>query len=142
MNDNNVQYARWFRLLIVFSSVIYCALLALPSFDKNWISERGLDVLSYTGYGALFDFSESILWSFVAIWFACAIGLFFFWPWARLLFSVWMIISTGLSLTGGLQIHTSVEALLVSTSNIFDGMLLATAWFSPVQEKFLPNPPA
>lgn len=132
-----MQQDKLFRTFIVFGSILYLLLLSLNYYGYQWLSNQEMDVLSYVGYKAIINFPNFILWGFVFWWFVAAVGMFLFMRWARMLFFVWVVISTVTTLLGGMHVQTAIEVFLANTGNIIDGAILLMSYTSEVKVKFM-----
>jgi hypothetical protein len=110
--------------------------IILPYFDGPWLTEKELDVLSYGGYNAAVQLPDIFRWLWLVAWFVAAGGMLFFLGWARLLFLSWLVLSAFVVAVGGMQTQTAAEGFLSDAGSVFDGMLVALAYFSSLKDRF------
>lgn len=125
-----------FRGLIITNVILYTALIILPYIDSAWLSEKELDVLSYSGYGAYYTFPSFILWGIFVVWVLSMLGLIYFYDLARKVFLWWLILTSLLTIGSGLDTRTALQAFLANVSTLLDGAIIVMAYFTSVENYF------
>lgn len=128
--------SRFFRALVVVSTVTYLIWFFHNYLFGQFISDETHAALSWQGYGALFRLPESFKWLSMLLFIALAIGLWNFSKSARLVFTSLLAFFAFTSLFQGLATETAFSWFLAYISNLADGAILVMAYTSPLKNKF------
>lgn len=103
-----------------------------------WRSPSGdiADALGWSGFGAVLILPPVVYWATVALWIAATIGVYFFIPAARLLYTCLVGLTLFSSLIGGMHVSLPVEAFLLTIATLSDGAVLVLAYWSPLRKQF------
>lgn len=124
-----------YRLCIVVGTLVYVAYWFLRYLYGYLDSETG-SLLSYGGFGAVWEGNEAFDQALFGAWIACAFGMYFYRKAFRFAFLFLVIVTAPITLLYGVSVETSVGAFFIDIVNIADGMVLALAFFSPVKDEF------
>ena len=122
-----------YRTLLVAGTLSYVAYFIFPYIYRDEATDL---LLSYAGYKAIYIFPEWVHWTMFVAWLVAAAGMFLYIKRARTLFLILMAVTFPLSILSGVTIMTAPETLLLDTANIFDGVVIALAYFSSLASRF------
>ena len=125
-----------FRISVIISAFSYALFIGGWYLFTPYLSEKELDVLSWTGYGAIIEYPPIVTYALTAIWLPITIGMYFYNSKARLLyliFTVYFIITTPLY---GMFVSASFSLVFLEISNFLDGAILTMAYLTGVSQKF------
>lgn len=125
-----------FRALVVASTASYLILFFHPWITDRFLSQAAADALAWEGYGALLPLPPSMNWLFMLLYSAVAMGLWNFSKSARLVFTLLSAFWLLDVLLAGIQVRTAFDSFLFLASSMADGAILASAYTSPVKERF------
>jgi hypothetical protein len=120
---------RHFQLLVLASTFLYGAFLALPF--VGWAAPKPEieQVLSYAYFGAPpFAYHPFTFVAFFASRLAIAFGLIAFFTWARPAFLAWLVLTVVHSAVGGLYVVPALDATVGYLVTLIDGVLLGIAY--------------
>jgi hypothetical protein len=125
-----------FRVILVVGLVSY-----LLNIAGAWVLWRNLpgdtaDAVAWAGFGAVLALPPVVQWATVALWIAATIGIYFFIPAARLLYTFLVGFAMFTTLVGGVHVNLPVEAFLIYVASISDGAVLVLAYWSPLRKLF------
>ncbi len=124
-----------YRFCIILGTVTYTAYFFLP-YTYGYLDSDTGNLLSYSGYGAMFQGNAVIEYIIFTAWLMCALGMFFFYKIARTAFVFLLVSTTALVPLFGASVETAGGTLLLDITNITDGFILALAFFSPIRNEF------
>ena len=93
-------------------------------------------LLSYSGWNSMFVVPEWVFWVMLLANLAGYIGMFMYKKFFRLLFSLILVVSILLSPIFGMSIITGIEVFFIDASMLLAGIVLALAYFTPINDKF------
>lgn len=125
-----------FRTLIVFSSCVYLLWFFIPFFENRWPEQITQEIYFLAGKGAIIPNISELAYVFLLLNIVIALGLFFFQPWARVMFITMLVVNGLIALASGLVVITSFDSLLEYLMNIIDGALVVMIYFTSVNTKF------
>lgn len=126
----------FFRMLLVFSIVVYLFYYITPLFDDLWLDEYQIGLLLNNGAEATFYPSIYLDHLLAVTWVASSVGMMFFNNLFRALFTLLVVATTIMIPFLGWVVRTPIEEVAVVVLNIVDGILLALAYFSPLAREF------
>jgi hypothetical protein len=124
-----------FRLLVIVGALAYAVYWFMP-YSYGYLDSETGSLLSYGGYGAIYQGSEMLDRAIFGAWMISAFGMLLFRKVARTLFLVLIVVTTPVTVLHGVSVETAGGALMLDVANIADGMVLALAFFSPVKDEF------
>ncbi|MCU7852631.1 MAG: hypothetical protein KZQ80_10495 [Candidatus Thiodiazotropha sp. (ex Monitilora ramsayi)] len=128
-----VIHSYWVALAI--SAVFFILYMFAPW--AYWTLEPGMQsLLSYGGYGALFEIPEWIFWFQLGIALVSYIGMALFRKSFRLIFVLFIVFSLLLSPIYGASVITGIEVFIIDTSTLLAGFAIALSFYTSLNEKF------
>ncbi|MCG7915617.1 MAG: hypothetical protein JAY71_17275 [Candidatus Thiodiazotropha weberae] len=128
-----VIHSYWIALTI--SAVFFMLYMFAPW--AYWTLEPGMQsLLSYGGYGALFEIPEWIFWFQVVIAFVGYIGMVLFRKSFRLVIVLSTVFSLLLSPIYGVSVITGIEVFIIDISTLLAGFAIALLFYTRLNEKF------
>jgi len=129
-----------FRLIVGVNFILFVLWAVMPSIDINWYDETTYKVLSYEGYGSIFELQNDLLLGYSIFWGLVNIGLFFFIMGSRETFFVLLLVNVIITGISGLGVYTSVESVLGEVSTLLYGIII-TLLVMPgdIKDKFSKN---
>lgn len=140
MAQKKIGIAGFFRLLVLTNLFLSIVSGILPFFEDSWLSEVEKRLRDFDGHGALlrytgiFSFIIAVITITVGI--ICLVGLLVFNKSARLLFVFLDAWSVLYQYFAGVRVLVAYDAMLYGVISILDGVILAMAYFSPVNRRF------
>jgi len=125
-----------FRALIIISTLSYAAFACVGFVDTPYLSEKELDILSWSGHEAFIELPLIINWAIIIVWLPLAIGMYYFNPLSRLLYLSLSIISTITYPLFGIVVATGYEFMFLQITTVLDGAILVMAYFTSISENF------
>ncbi len=132
-----------FRLLIVLSAVSAAGSAAVALLLPELIPQSVAHALENEPLHSIFDdliFSTLLFVSFAVVAVASTVGLFFFRRWARSVSLYVTILGFGLYPFLGPTVISPWSGALSDASFMLWGAILAIAYFSPLRDRFSPQP--
>lgn len=139
MHMNHLQA---FRFSICGSLICFLISFVLPYADTALYSEATIDLLQENGYLSIVSLPPAISFIFLIVWVALARGMWVFHSRARTAYLGMMILTTLLTPFEGFRVESPIEALCLDIALMFDGAVMALAYFSPVKNEFSTTPAA
>jgi hypothetical protein len=128
-----------FKVLVVLSYAIYVVFFWLPEFDFYIYDQDTIDILSWSGFGALLAPNNLIGYLFFVGYSVILIGLLLFKNWARLSFVVITIASVLFTAIQGIQVMPAIEATIQYITTLIDGATIAIMYLTSVGQRFNKN---
>lgn len=124
---------RIFRILVIAATTCYVVWFLLPF----WASDIELQVISYSGHGALLPVRNPLYYgSWFVLSIIAAVGMVYFCNWARHLYLGLSILGPVLAPFSGYLIQPPMDTLFSSANLILDGVVLGVAYLSPISKRF------
>ena len=130
-----------YRASVLASLGCYLLWILFPYAYPIFHNELEINLLQEIGgYQAILVLPASVAWLIVAVWVVLAWAMWHFWRRARICY-LGMAVFTGLlTLTEGFRVQSPIEAFLLDVTLMFDGAVLALAYFSTVRHEFEKTP--
>ena len=125
-----------FRVFVVANVVAFSIYVIIPYIDSIFHSNEALDILAYSGYGAIIKLPSIYQWFSTLIWLPVSLGMFYYNSIARTLFLVLTIFFALTSTLHGFVVLTGYEVMVYEFTTLLDGVILTMAYFTSVSEKF------
>ena len=136
--SNSNSFKLRFRLLVLLSVALYVGWFLLPYVENRVNSQEMADLLTWSGYGALFGSNVLAFLAYgclLAYGIIC-VGLIYFKSWARECFVLLMVIVLALSFVYGVSVLSEVSIVYLQVMNIIDGLIIALIYFSALSKEF------
>lgn len=101
-----------------------------------------MGLLRENGYLSIISLPAAVGLVFLFIWVALARGMWVFHTRARTAYLGMVLLTTLLTPFEGFRVESPIEALCMDIALMFDGAVLALAYFSPVKDEFSTTPAA
>ncbi|MDQ3623258.1 MAG: hypothetical protein M3463_12315 [Verrucomicrobiota bacterium] len=141
-----MSLAAVFRILLVASFIGAFAGLALQPLLAPHLPQDWTDVMAWDGNRGAINFENShpyamisalrVLGAVLILSVVAQIGLFVFWPPARLLYAAAVALSMAFELLVGLSVLPPWDSFFNAVTYACDGAILALAYASPLSERF------
>ncbi len=123
----------WIALAI--SALFYVMFMFAP-WAYGTQSPEMQSLLSYGGYGALFEAPDWIFWAQLIITLIAYAGMALFRKLFRLLFLVIIVVNLMLSPIYGASVITGIEVFIIDTSTLLSGFVIALSFYTRLNDKF------
>jgi len=110
-----------------------------PYFWAHIYSGDKLNMLSWDGFGAMYDINGPIQYLFLVAYGVVSIGLIFFQPWSKQLFLGLTLLSIAITLFSGISVYEPINGLLGYIMTLIDGSILTMIYFTSVSKEFVKN---
>lgn len=137
-----MNHLRAFRFSIIGSLVCYLIWFMLPYADAALYSEATMYLLREDGYLSIVTLPAAFAFTLLFVWIALARGMWVFYIRARTAYLGMVIFTTLLTPFEGFRVQSPMEAICLDLALMFDGAVLALAYFSPVKDEFSATPAA
>jgi hypothetical protein len=128
-----------FRSLILISNAIYVLWFFQPYNTEHLYESETLVALSWIGFGSIELVSTVSTYIISPLYIVAAVGLWFYFAAARVLFVVLIATSILLAPFTGLSVQTGIDMLLSQIVIGIDGIVLYMCYFSSVSANFTHN---
>lgn len=125
-----------FKNIVLISYILYVICFFLPFFDEYLLDQSELDALSWIGYGSIIPLDNVISFFFFIAYTTLALGLIYFKPWAKALFTMTVMLSIIATFISGIAVHTAIEETLIYITLLADGAILSMLYLSEIKLEF------
>lgn len=125
-----------FRTIVVINLAAFLIWFFQPYGYLTITDKSVMDALAWNGYGGNEILNQYIPWCFLAVSLICAVGLYFYLNFARILFALMVLSALLLSPFMGLNIGTGIDTFFHTLINLLDGIILFMSYFSSISNKF------
>lgn len=123
----------WVALAI--SAVFYIMFMFAP-WSYSLLDPDMQSLLSYGGYGAIFETPEWVFWAQTIITLISYVGMALFRKLYRLLFLVILVVNLILAPIYGASVITGIEVFIIDTSTLLSGFVIGLSFYTRLNEKF------
>ena len=125
----------FYRTCIIVGAILYIAFWFMP-YSYGYYNGEIQSLLSYTGFAATIQFSDTVSWIIFFMFLFCSLGMYLYRKIFRTAFLLLLTTITIISSLTGVSVITGVDVMLNDITSILDGAVLAMAYFSPIKDKF------
>ena len=125
-----------FRTLVLSSFTLYLVFFFIPFLDPYLYDTETLNVITWEGYGRIFDIPHAINYIFILAYLVTLIGVLYFQSWARISFLILTVLSIIVTGIQGMQILPPIEGVLMYFINLVDGATIILMYFSSLSTRF------
>lgn len=133
--NNQVAMLKPFRFMVVLSLLLQLLWILLPYSWESLYNEAQLDLLGYSGFGAMGNI-ESWYLLVSAGFFITAIGLWFLKRWARFAYILVTLLAIFVIINSGISVAPALDGLLYHLLALVDGAILTFMYLTPLKREF------
>ena len=131
----NAQMLKTFRFMVVFSLLLQVIWLMLPMSWQMFYNAEQLELLSYSGFGAM----DGIIAWYLAItagFFITAIGLWQLKNWSRIAYVLVTLLAVFVIINSGISVAPAFDSLVYHLLALVDGAILTFMYLTPLKHEF------
>lgn len=124
-----------FRFMVVFSLLLQISWLLLPLSWPSLYSSEQMELLQYSGMGAMANIASWYLVLTVGF-FITAIGLWRLKQWARIAYVVVTVLAVFVIANSGISVAPAFDSLVYHLLALVDGAILTFMYLTPLRQDF------
>ena len=124
-----------FRFMVAFSLLLQISWLLLPLSWSSLYSNEQMELLQYSGMGAMANITSWYL-ALTVGFFITAIGLWRLKQWARIAYVVVTVLAVFVIANSGISVAPAFDSLVYHLLALVDGAILTFMYLTPLRQDF------
>lgn len=124
-----------FRFMVVFSLLLQISWLLLPLSWSSLYSSEQMELLQYSGMGAMANIMSWYL-ALTVGFFITAVGLWRLKQWARIAYVVVTVLAVFVIANSGISVAPAFDSLVYHLLALVDGAILTFMYLTPLRQDF------